>query len=210
MRKNDRATFILDKLNKIYPDPSIPLQHNNIFELLIAVLLSAQCTDERVNAVTKPLFKKYKSAEEFSKAPLKTLEKEIHSTGFFRSKAKHIKNTCTIIHNNYSGEVPDSIEKLTELPGVGRKTANVVMGSWFKIPTGVVVDTHVKRISKKLDLTKNLSPEAIEKDLMKTLKKKDWIHFSHMMIWHGRKVCNARKPKSVKCPILDDCPSGKL
>jgi endonuclease-3 len=156
------------------------------------------------------LFQKYTTAGDFANTPLKQLEKEIHSTGFFRSKAKHIKNACTIIQKEFSGNVPDSMDSLVQLPGVGRKTANVVLGSWFKKPTGVVVDTHVKRISKKLGLTKNEQPEKIEKDLMKTLKKEDWIHFSHMIIWHGRKICTARKPNCPECPILSECPSNTL
>ena len=201
---------LVKKLYRTYGNAKCALKHENALQLLIATILSAQCTDERVNKVTQTLFQKYNNAEDYSKAPLKQLEKEIHSTGFFRSKAKHIKNACTIIQKKFSGIVPDSMDSLVQLPGVGRKTANVVLGSWFNNPTGVVVDTHVKRISKKLGLTESDNPEKIEKDLMKSLKKEDWIHFSHMVIWHGRKICTARKPKCPECPILSDCPSRNL
>jgi len=201
---------LVKKLYRTYGNAKCALKHENALQLLIATILSAQCTDERVNKVTQTLFQKYNNAEDYSKAPLKQIEKEIHSTGFFRSKAKHIKNSCTIICKKFSGIVPDSMDSLVQLPGVGRKTANVVLGSWFNNPTGVVVDTHVKRISKKLGLTESDNPEKIEKDLMKSLKKEDWIHFSHMVIWHGRKICTARKPKCPECPILSDCPSRNL
>ena len=199
---------LVKQLYRTYGNAKCALKHENALQLLIATILSAQCTDERVNKVTQTLFQKYNTAEDYSKAPLKQIEKEIHSTGFFRSKAKYIKSACTIIQTKFFGIVPDSMDSLVQLPGVGRKTANVVLGSWFKKPTGVVVDTHVKRISKKLGLTESDNPEKIEKDLMSTLKKEDWIHFSHMIIWHGRKICTARKPKCSECPILSNCPSS--
>ena len=197
-------------LYRTYGDAKCALKHENALQLLIATILSAQCTDERVNKVTQTLFRKYKTAADYANAPLKEIEKDVHSTGFFRSKAKHIKNACAIIHTNFSGKVPDSMDSLVQLPGVGRKTANVVLGSWFNKPDGVVVDTHVKRISNKLGLTKSTNPVIIEKDLMNTLKKEDWTNFSHMIIWHGRKICTARKPKCPECPILSECPSSAL
>jgi endonuclease-3 len=165
----------------------------------------------RVNLVTKELFKRYKSAKDFAGANPKTLEQEVRSTGFFRNKAKSIREAAKMIVEKFGGEVPSTMEELLELPGVARKTANVVLGTWFKKATGVVVDTHVHRISRRLQLTREDDPKKIEQDLMALLPAEEWINFSHRVIWHGRKLCTARKPKCDDCPLSSDCPSaGKI
>lgn len=184
------------------------LNHETPWQLLIATILSAQCTDERVNIVTKDLFKKYDSIEKFANADSKELEKDIHSTGFYRNKAKNIIDCGKKLVNNFNGEVPKTIEELTSLAGVGRKTANVVRGNIFGEPS-IVVDTHVKRISRKLGFTKEENPEKIEYDLMKVLPKEHWILYNIQIIAHGRSICTARKPKCYECFLLEYCKEGK-
>ncbi|MBI2995179.1 MAG: endonuclease III [Candidatus Melainabacteria bacterium] len=196
---------ILLLLKKQYPNVKTALSHKNPLELLIATILSAQCTDARVNIVTKNLFKKYKKARDYADANVSDFEKEIYSTGFFRNKAKNIIASCQIIDKKYNGKVPDNFEKLLELPGVARKTANCVMGNAFNVPSGVIVDTHVLRIAQRLGLTKNTDPNKVEQDLIKIIPRDEWISFSHMIIEHGRKICDARKPKCEICMLNKLC-----
>ncbi|RMF99800.1 MAG: endonuclease III [Planctomycetota bacterium] len=193
-------------LAKEFPDAKCSLRFRNPLELLIATILSAQCTDERVNKVTADLFKKYRTANDYAQAPLEELEKDIQSTGFYRNKAKNIQACCRALAEEHGGKVPKSLDVLVKLPGVGRKTANVVLGTAYGLPTGVVVDTHVGRISRRLGLTDQANAEKVEQDLMKLLPKSEWIDFSHRMIQHGRKHCAARKPKCDTCPMNDFCP----
>jgi endonuclease-3 len=201
-----RAAKVIRLLAKTYPDAICALRFENPLQLLIATILSAQCTDERVNFVTTNLFRKYRSAANYARAPLADLERDIQSTGFFRNKAKSIHGCCTVLAERFKGEVPRDMDSLVELPGVGRKTANVVLGTAYHIPSGVVVDTHVTRISQRLGLTREKDAVRIEQDLMALLPKKEWIDFSHRMIWHGRKICVARKPRCQQCPLLPVCP----
>ncbi len=205
-KKSGDANAIVRILKKTYPDAVCALTHRTPLQLLIATILSAQCTDERVNIVTKDLFKKYKTAEDFARADLEELEQMIKSTGFFRQKAKSIQACCTDLVEKYDGEIPQDMEALVKMRGVGRKTANVVLGTAFGISTGVVVDTHVKRLSNRMGLTNQKDPEKIEKDLMEQLPRKEWINFSHRMIHHGRRICMARKPKCDLCPVERVCP----
>jgi len=208
---SDRARKIVKLLAKSYGDAECALVHSNALELLVATILSAQCTDVRVNLVTKELFRRYRSAKEFADADLKDLEQQIRSTGFFRNKAKSIQGAARLLVEKHGGAVPGTMEELLELPGVARKTANVVLGTWFKKAAGVVVDTHVHRISRRLQLTREDDPKKIEQDLMKLLPMEEWINFSHRLIWHGRRICAARKPKCVECPLAELCPSaGKI
>jgi endonuclease-3 len=200
------AALVVRRLRAAYPDAECALQFRTPLELLVATILSAQCTDVRVNLVTPALFKKYPDAGAFAAAKPAELEKAIQSTGFFRNKAKSIKACCTELVKEHGGQVPRDLESLVKLAGVGRKTANVVLGTAFGIPTGVVVDTHVGRLSKRLGLTTHTDAVKIERDLMALLPKKEWIAFSHRMIAHGRKVCIARKPKCDVCPLADICP----
>src|SRR6185436_3286660 len=173
--------------------------------------LSAQCTDQRVNGVTPALFKKYRSAKDFAAAAAGELERDIRSTGFFNNKAKSIRGAALRLVEHHGGEVPSTMEELLELPGVARKTANVVLGTWFKKASGVVVDTHVHRIARRLQLTREDDPKKIERGLMALLPEAEWINFSHRLFWHGRKLCTARKPKCGECPLAEDCPSaGKI
>jgi endonuclease-3 len=202
-----RINKILKILRSTYPDVKTALRHRTPLQMLIATILSAQCTDERVNKVTKSLFKKLQTAEDFAEVSLPDLEEMIRSTGFFRNKAKSIKGCCAMLVDSYGGKVPQAMEELVKLPGVARKTANVVLGSAFGIP-GIVVDTHVKRLSQRIGLTKEKDPVKIEFDLMPLIPKKDWIDFSHQMIWHGRRLCTARKPKCPECPLLKLCDYG--
>jgi endonuclease-3 len=201
-----RVPKILRALAKTYPDVTCALTHESPFELLVATILSAQCTDERVNAVTPVLFEKYPTPEKLAAAPQAAVEKIIHSLGFFRAKATSLRGMAKAVVENHGGEIPQTLEELVALPGVGRKTANVVLGTAFGIPTGVVVDTHVKRISYLLGLTKNTNPELVERDLMAVIPKKEWIDFSHRLIHHGRRICIARRPKCLECPLLPYCP----
>ena len=203
----ERAKKILPILNKLYPDAKIALNFKNPLELLIATILSAQCTDARVNIVTKDLFKKYKSAQDWVTTDISEIENDIKSTGFYRNKAKNIKNACIKIEEQFGGKVPDTMEELITLPGVGRKTANCVLGDAFGIP-GITCDTHVIRLSRRLGLSDNSDPVKLEFDLAEIIPNKDWTLFSHLIISHGRNVCNARKPKCQDCKIAKYCPSA--
>ncbi|PIR17104.1 MAG: endonuclease III [Deltaproteobacteria bacterium CG11_big_fil_rev_8_21_14_0_20_49_13] len=205
MENKQRISRILQALRKEYPCAKTPLLHKDPLQLLIATILSAQCTDERVNKVTPPLFAKYKNARDFAVAKPAELEDLIRSTGFYKAKAKNIIGCCKGLVGKHKGEVPASLEALVELPGVGRKTANVVLGEIWDIP-GVVVDTHVKRLTFRMGLTKNTDPEKIERDIMNLLAEKDWNDFSVCLIFHGRRVCFARKPLCGGCKIADLCP----
>jgi endonuclease-3 len=205
-----RAQQIVRALKKNYPDATCALNHTNPLELLIATILSAQCTDERVNIVTATLFRKYRSAADYANADPAELERDISSVNFFRNKAKSIQTTARLLVEKHNGQVPQTLEELVQLAGVGRKTANVVLGTAFGIPTGVVVDTHVMRLTQLLGLTQHKEPEKIERDLMELLPKKDWIDFSHRLIWHGRRVCRARKPACDGCSLELCCPSSLL
>ncbi|CAN5217269.1 MAG: endonuclease III [Pyrinomonadaceae bacterium] len=205
-----RTRRIITKLKKAYPDARCSLNHANPLELLIATILSAQCTDERVNIVTADLFRKYRRAEDYLNVEQAELERDIHSTGFFRNKAKAIQGACRMIVEEYGGEVPADIERLLRLPGVARKTANVVLGNAYGIASGVVVDTHVARLAQRLGLAAHEQPEKIERDLLELVPQKDWIIFSHLLIAHGRKVCKARVPLCGECMIEPLCPSSLL
>jgi len=209
-QRKDRTQQIIRALKKTYPDATCALNHSNPFELLVATILSAQCTDERVNIVTSTLFRKYHSAADYASADPAELEKDISSVNFFRNKAKSIQTTAKLVLEKYNGELPQTLEELTQLAGVGRKTANVVLGTAFGIPTGVVVDTHVGRLTQLLGLTKNKDAEKIEQDLMELVPKKEWIDFSHRLIWHGRRICKARKPNCGECSLESCCPSSLL
>lgn len=201
-----QAAKVVRTLRRAYPDASCALEFRNPLELLIATILSAQCTDVRVNQVTRDLFRKYPAAADYAAAPLAELEQDIKPTGFYRNKAKNIKTCCEILAREYGGEVPPDLETLVRLPGIGRKTASVVLGTAFDIPSGVVVDTHVARLSRRLGLTDHKDPAKIERDLIEQLPRKEWIDFSHRMIHHGRRVCTARKPKCDECPLGPICP----
>lgn len=203
-----RTRKIIAGLHKAYPDAHCELNYSNPLELLIATILSAQCTDKRVNMVTAELFKKHRSAADFADAPLAELEQDIKTTGFFRNKAKNIQACCRKLVERHGGAVPGTMEELTHLDGVGRKTANVVLGNAFGINVGVVVDTHVARLSQRLGLTKQKQPEKIEEDLMKLVPREQWTLLSHWLIWHGRRRCDARKPDCVNCEIQKLCPSA--
>jgi len=202
-----RAREIIKILSKEIPDSRIALKFSNPLELLIATILSAQCTDVRVNEVTKDLFKKYRSAEDYSNANSAKLEEEIRPTGFYRNKTKSIQKCSQELVKRFGGEVPKTLDELVTLPGVGRKTANVILGNTFGIP-GIVVDTHVHRVSKRIGLTKNDDPVKIEFDLMEIVSKEEWTRFSNLFIWHGRKICAARKPLCNICPIVKLCDYG--
>jgi endonuclease-3 len=200
------ATKLSQGLFVLYPHPKCALNHKSAFELAVATILSAQCTDERVNLVTKNLFKKYRSQQAFADAQQRELEQDIKSTGFFRNKAKNIIGFAQAIVNQHGGKIPRDLVTLIKLPGVGRKTANVILGTAFGIASGVVVDTHVTRLSKRMGLTSQTDPVKIEQDLMILIPQEHWINFSHAMIWHGRKFCMARKPNCEECPLAFDCP----
>jgi len=200
-----RVRAILAKLDEAYPAATCALKHDNAFQLLISTILSAQCTDERVNQVTATLFQKYRAPKDFAYADPLELEQEIRPTGFFRNKTKSIMGASKKIVEEFHGEVPKTMDELLTLPGVARKTANVVLGTAFGITSGIVVDTHVQRLSGRLDLTKNTDPKKIEQDLMKIIPQEKWILFSHQLIWHGRRVCQARKPKCLECNLEKLC-----
>ena len=208
-KKRVRAQRIVQLLRKEYPSPTIALSFSNPLQLLIAVILSAQCTDKRVNMVTPSLFEKYKSARDFAEAVPAELEHAIHSTGFFRNKAKNIIGCCTSLVEKHGGNVPASMEELLQLPGVGRKTANCILGGAFGTPAGIVVDTHVIRLATRLELTKNSQLEKIEEDLCDLIEGKDWIHFGNALIYHGRNICTARNPKCAECMLKALCPSAE-
>jgi len=202
-----RVKEIIRLLSKEIPDSTIALKFSNPFELLIATVLSAQCTDVKVNQVTVGLFKKYRSARDYAESNLAKLEEEIRPTGFYRNKAKSIQKCCRELEKRFGGEVPNTLEDLVTLPGVGRKTANVILGNAFGIP-GIVVDTHVRRVSQRIGLTRNDDPVKIEFDLMEIVPKEEWTHFSNLLVWHGRKTCVARKPLCGICPIRKWCDYG--
>ena len=204
--KTKRVEHSLSLLKRYHPRAKSALYYKNPFQLLVATILSAQCTDKRVNMVTKSLFKKYPTVGALAKADLKDLESQIHSTGFFRAKARNIKRACQKIQKNFKGLVPKTLKELLTLPGVGRKTAHVILGTAFKISSGVVVDTHVGRLSLRLGFTGSQNPEQVEKDLCALLKRKDWIYFSHALILHGRGPCKARRPRCSNCFLQELCP----
>jgi endonuclease-3 len=203
-----RVRSLLDGLEELYPDVDCELDRENPFQLLCATILSAQCTDERVNQVTPELFRRYPTPEIMAKAPLPKLETIIRSTGFFRQKAKSLKGSAAALVAQHGGTIPKTLAELTKLPGVARKTGNVVLGTAYGIAEGVVVDTHVQRLAMRLGLTRNAEPKEIEQDLMRVIPQDRWIRFSHQLIWHGRRVCFARKPNCAGCTLAPFCPSA--
>jgi endonuclease-3 len=210
MTSRERVTQLVEVLPEVYPGAHCELDFKTPLQLLVATILSAQCTDKRVNMVTPKLFARYRTAADFAKGPQETLEELIRSTGFFRNKAKSIRAAAAAIERQHDGNVPNTMEALHALPGVGRKTANVVLGNAFGKDEGIVVDTHVARLSQRLRLTKQTDAEKIETDLMKLVPRKHWTMWSHWLIWHGRRRCFARKPDCHQCEILRLCPSGKV
>jgi endonuclease-3 len=210
MTTRERVARLLKAWPKVYPDAHIELDFRNPLELLVATILSAQSTDKRVNMVTPALFKKYRTAKNYADAPQAELENAIKSTGFYRNKAKSIRGAMRAIVEKHGGKVPDTMEELCALPGVGRKTANVILGNAFGKNEGIVVDTHVIRLSQRLGLTKHKDAEKIERDLIKLVPRKHWTDWSHWLIWHGRRRCYARKPDCSNCEVFQLCPSGKV
>lgn len=207
MNRKERVKELLNRLRGIY-EPKIALKFSNPWELLVATILSAQTTDERVNMVTENLFKKYKSPEDYVKVPLEDLEQDIKSINYYRNKAKFIKSCAQIIVEEYGGKVPDTMEELLKLPGVARKTANVVLSAGYGKNEGIVIDTHVARLSKRLDLSEEKNRDKLEQDLMKIVPRDDWANFSYLLIHHGRNVCKAKNPKCEECILKDICPSA--
>jgi endonuclease III len=206
----EQVQGIISELRRLYPEATCSLNFHNPLELLIATQLSAQCTDERVNIVTETLFKKYRTVEDYANVDLSELEQDIRSTGFYRNKAKNIRAACQRIITEYGGEVPRSMHELLTLPGVARKTANVVLGNAFGIVVGFVVDTHIGRLSRRFGWTANTDPIKIEQELMRIIPEKDWLDLSHMLIFHGRAICDARKPQCERCPLAPLCPSSSI
>lgn len=206
MQQKERISLVLKKLPKLYPYAHCALDHKNAFELLIATILSAQCTDERVNKVTPELFKQFPTPAKMAQASLPEIEELIRSAGFYKNKAKSLKFCSQMLMDKHQGQIPKDLESLVELPGVGRKTANVVLGNAYGIVSGIVVDTHVSRLSQRLGWTRAKTPELIEKDLCKKVPEKNWIILSHWLIWHGRQVCQARRPRCEICGLADLCP----
>ena len=206
---DERVPEIIHLLAEAHPDAECALAHNNAFELLVATILSAQCTDERVNKVTPDLFRMYPDPPALAGAPIEEIEEAIRSTGFFRNTAKNIQGAAQKIVHDFGGEVPKTMDELLSLPGVARKTANVVLGTWYGIADGVVVDTHVKRLSNRLGLTEASTPTKIEKDLMAVVPQGDWVMISHRLIFHGRRICDARKPDCANCTLNHLCPSSQ-
>jgi endonuclease III len=209
-RKRARTLKLIERLKATYPDARCSLNYTNPLELLVATVLSAQCTDERVNVVTKSLFKKYPRAHDYAAAPVGQLEEDIRSTGFYRNKARALRACCAELVQHYRGDVPADMAVLTRLPGIGRKTANVILGNAFGMAEGIVVDTHVRRLAGRLGLSQETDPDKIERDLMALVPREDWIVVSHLLILHGRKICSARAPKCTICPVNELCPSAKL
>jgi endonuclease-3 len=205
-----RARVILARLEEHYPDAHCALNFATPFELLVATILSAQCTDERVNIVTETLFRKYPTPASYLEVEQEELERDIHSTGFFRNKAKNIRGACRLIVEEYGGSVPASMEQLLALPGVARKTANVVLGTAFGLAEGIVVDTHVGRVARRLGLTQHEDAEKVERDLVGIVPRREWIMFSHRLVTHGRRVCHARTPRCEDCLLSDVCPSSRV
>lgn len=201
----ERVRAILEKLDEAYPAVTCALEHQTPFQLLVATILSAQCTDTRVNQVTRTLFPKYSTPEAFAYANPRELQQDIRSTGFFRNKTKSIIGASRKIVEEFGGKVPRTMEEILTLPGVARKTANVVLGTAYGIPSGIVVDTHVQRLARRLDLSRNTDPKKIEQDLMQVIPQDKWILFSHQLIWHGRRVCQARKPRCAECNLEQIC-----
>lgn len=201
---------VLAELERLYPDADCELRHENALQLLLATVLSAQSTDVRVNQVTEALFARYRSAEEFADADPAVFEQEIRSTGFYRNKTKSVLGAARRIVDEFDGEVPDTMEDLVTLPGVARKTANVVLGTWFRKPVGVVVDTHVGRLARRLGITPEKDPVRVERDLMDRLPQDKWIFLGHAIIWHGRRVCAARRPDCANCTLAEWCPRNGL
>ena len=204
--RQEQAQRVIFGLRATYPDADCELNFTNPLELVVATILSAQCTDERVNQVTQDLFRRYRTAADYAAVPQETLEQEIHATGFFRQKARSVRAMGQMLVDRFGGEVPSTMDEMTELPGVARKTANVVLGTSMGIASGIVVDTHVRRLSYRLDLSDQTDPEKVERDLMAVVPQQDWIWFGHAMIWHGRRICHARRPDCANCPLLADCP----
>ena len=209
-QRQDRTQQIIKLLKRAHPDAKCALNHSNPFELLIATILSAQCTDERVNKVTADLFRKYRQPEDYSKVAASELQEDVRTTGFFRNKTKSIQGACAMLTEEFGGKVPQTMDELLKLPGVARKTANVVLGVGYGIAAGIVVDTHVTRLSNRLALTKQKDAVKIEQELMELVPKKDWIIFSHLLIFHGRRICKARRPLCEECSIEKLCPSSLL
>jgi endonuclease III len=206
--KKERVKKIIELLEKEYPDAKTALHYSSPLEILVATILSAQATDKQVNVVTKSLFKKYRTAKDYADADLSELEQDIRSTGFYRNKAKHLKNAAKLLVEKYDGKVPRSMDELVELQGVARKTANIVLSNAYGIVVGVAVDTHVKRLSQRLGLTENKNPDKIEKDLMEIVPKSQWERITNLLIFHGRNVCMARKPNCKECTLNKLCPSA--
>jgi endonuclease-3 len=209
-QQKERTIEIIKLLKRAHPDAHCALHHSSAFELLIATILSAQCTDERVNIVTADLFRKYRRPEDYLKVPAVELQQDVRTTGFFRNKTKSMQGACKMLVEEFGSEVPRTMEELLRLPGVARKTANVVLGVAYGIAAGVVVDTHVSRLSQRLRLTKNKDAGKIEADLMELVPRKDWIIFSHLLIFHGRRICKARRPLCEECVVEKLCPSSML
>ncbi|AEB10369.1 endonuclease III [Desulfobacca acetoxidans DSM 11109] len=208
MSPPEKMQAILPLLQRLYPKAHCTLDFADPLQLLVSTILSAQCTDERVNLVTPAVFQKYRTAADYAAAPLEDLEEAFHATGFFRQKAKSIKQICQTLVERFAGQIPPSLEELVKFPGIGRKTANVILGNAFGIP-GIVVDTHVGRVSRRLGLTTNKDPVKIEFDLMALVPQEDWTDFSHQLIWHGRQVCMAKKPRCTACALLPYCNFGQ-
>ena len=209
-QKKERTEQLIKLLKRAHPDAHCALNHSNAFELLIATILSAQCTDERVNIVTADLFRKYRKPSDYLKVPETELQQDIRTTGFFRNKTRSIQGACKMLVEEFDGEVPKTMEELLQLPGVARKTANVVLGVAYGVAAGIVVDTHVTRVARRLGLTKQADAVKIENDLITLVPKKDWIIFSHLLIFHGRRICKARRPLCEECPLEKLCPSSIL
>lgn len=204
--ERERALKVIALLRKEYPNARIALNHSNPLELLVATMLSAQCTDERVNRVTETLFKKYRTAKDYANADLEELEEDIKPTGFYHAKARNIKNSCAMLVDKFNSKVPEKISDLLLLPGVARKTANIVLSNAYGIVEGIAVDTHVRRLSQRLGLTENDDPEKIEQDLMRLIPREEWFPFTYLLIDHGRRICVARKPLCPKCVLNKICP----
>jgi endonuclease III len=210
MKTQEKALEIIRRLKKAYPDPKTALNFNSPFNLLVATILSAQATDILVNKVTPALFRKYRSVKDYADTPLEVLQKDVTSINFYKTKAKNIRASAQIIMENFQGKVPKTMEELVTLPGVARKTANIILSNAYGINAGIAVDTHVKRLAYRLGLTKNGDPVKIEKELMAITPKEDWSHLSHLLIFHGRKVCHAKNPKHDECILSDICPSKDI
>ena len=208
MTEAERISELMTRLRQLYPDAKCSLDFTNALELLVATILAGQCTDERVNQVTAKLFKKYRTAQDYASVPLQELETDLKQINFYRNKAKHIREACTILVNRYGGQVPKTMRDLLSLPGVARKTANVVLGNAYGIIEGVIVDTHAGRISRRLGLASSDDPVRVEQELMKKLPRQDWLDYTHLLIYHGRAICQARKALCEKCTLADICPTG--